>query len=59
MLVRPNENNKTKKSEKKSNSGYYIFNGTVIDLSWPEINKAAEVNTFVLLPVGVVEYGSK
>ncbi len=36
-------------------SGYSIFHGTVVDMTWPELKKAAEENAIVILPVGVIE----
>ncbi len=42
-------------SESKSRQGYSIFRGTLVDLTWPEVKKAAEAGALVLLPVGVIE----
>src|SRR5512146_2007909 len=36
-------------------SGYSIFQGTMADLTWPEIEQAAKDNTPVLFPIGVIE----
>lgn len=36
-------------------SGYSVFRGTLVDLSWPEVKKAAEDDALVLVPVGVIE----
>jgi creatinine amidohydrolase len=35
--------------------GYSIFDETMVDIPWPEIEKAAEENAVVLLPTGVIE----
>lgn len=38
-----------------AHAGYSIFQGTMVDMPWPEIKKAAEEGAFVLLPVAVIE----
>lgn len=35
--------------------GYSIFQGTMVDMPWPEIKQAAEEGAFVLLPIAVIE----
>ncbi len=35
--------------------GYSIFNGTLVDLTWPEVKKIAEGDALVIVPVGVIE----
>lgn len=35
--------------------GYSIFDETMVDMTWPEIEKAVEVGAIVLLPTGVIE----
>jgi creatinine amidohydrolase len=35
--------------------GYSIFDETIVDMTWPEIEKAIQENAIVLLPVGVIE----
>ena len=35
--------------------GYSIFDETMVDLAWPEVEQAAGDNTPVLLPSGVIE----
>jgi creatinine amidohydrolase len=35
--------------------GYSIFDETVVDMTWPEIEKAIQNQAVVLLPVGVIE----
>src|SRR4030042_1694763 len=35
--------------------GYSIFNETMVDMSWPEIEEAAGKGAIVLLPVGIIE----
>ncbi len=35
--------------------GYSIFRGTLVDLSWPEVKEAADSDTLVILPIGVIE----
>jgi creatinine amidohydrolase len=35
--------------------GYSIFDETMVDMKWPEIEKAAEQGAIVLLPTGVIE----
>jgi creatinine amidohydrolase len=35
--------------------GYSIFDETMVDLSWPEIEAAIKQNAIVLLPIGVIE----
>jgi creatinine amidohydrolase len=42
-------------SSSKARPKYSIFEGTIVDMSWPEIKKAAEHNALVLLPIGVIE----
>ena len=36
-------------------SGYSIFRDTLVDLTWPEVKRAADDGALVLLPVGVIE----
>ncbi len=36
-------------------AGYSIFSGTLVEMTWPEVKKAAEADALVLLPVGVIE----
>jgi creatinine amidohydrolase len=35
--------------------GYSIFDETMVDMTWPEIEKAASEGAIVLLPVGIIE----
>ncbi|MDH5696402.1 MAG: creatininase family protein [Dehalococcoidia bacterium] len=35
--------------------GYSIFDETMVDMTWPEVEKAAEEGAIVLLPTGVIE----
>ncbi len=35
--------------------GYSIFNETMVDMAWPEIEEAAGKGAIVLLPVGIIE----
>jgi creatinine amidohydrolase len=42
-------------AEAESRQGYFIFRETLVDLTWPEVKKAAEAGALVLLPVGVIE----
>jgi creatinine amidohydrolase len=35
--------------------GYSIFRETLVDMSWPEVKKAAEANALVIVPVGAIE----
>ncbi len=35
--------------------GYSIFDETMVDMTWPEIEAAAEKGAIVLLPVGIIE----
>lgn len=35
--------------------GYSIFDATVVDMTWPDIEKAAAQGAIVLLPVGIIE----
>ena len=35
--------------------GYSIFDETMVDMTWPEIEKAAEQGSIVLLPIGIIE----
>jgi len=39
----------------KARPAYSIFEGTIVDMTWPEIKQAAERNALVLLPIGVIE----
>lgn len=36
-------------------SGYSIFEGTLADMTWPEVERAAADNTPILVPVAVIE----
>lgn len=42
-------------STQTARPAYSIFQGTIVDMTWPEIKKAAERNAIVLLPIGVIE----
>jgi len=44
-------------SQKKEDAGaaYSVFKGTLADMSWPEVKKAADTNALVLVPIGVIE----
>jgi creatinine amidohydrolase len=35
--------------------GYSIFDETIVDMAWPDIEKAAKERAVVLLPIGVIE----
>lgn len=35
--------------------GYSIFNETMVDMTWPEVDKAAKNGAIILLPTGVIE----
>jgi len=35
--------------------GYSIFDETMVDMAWPEIEKSAEQGAIVLLPIGIME----
>jgi creatinine amidohydrolase len=35
--------------------GYSIFDETMVDMTWPEIEKMAEQGAIVLLPIGIIE----
>ena len=35
--------------------GYSIFDETMVDMSWPQIEKAAQEDTVILFPTGVIE----
>ena len=35
--------------------GYSIFDETIVDMAWPDIEKAAKEGAVVLLPIGVIE----
>jgi creatinine amidohydrolase len=35
--------------------GYSIFDGTIVDMTWPEVEKAANDGAIMLVPVGVIE----
>jgi creatinine amidohydrolase len=39
----------------RDKSGYSIFDGTISDMTWIEVEKAAENNSIMLIPVGVIE----
>ena len=36
-------------------TGYSIFNGTIADMTWLEVEKAAKKDAIMLLPIGVIE----
>jgi creatinine amidohydrolase len=38
-----------------SSRGYSIFDETLVDMSWPEVEKLANPETLVLFPTGVIE----
>ncbi len=40
---------------KAARQGYSIFRETVVDMSWPEVKKAAEANALAIVPVGAIE----
>jgi creatinine amidohydrolase len=40
-------------------SGYSIFNGTLADMTWPEVEAAGARNTPILVPVAVIEQHSR
>ena len=40
-------------------SGYSIFNGTLADMTWPEVEEAGAHNTPLLVPVAVIEQHSR
>ena len=39
----------------RAQDGYSIFNGTMADMTWPEVEQAAKDKAIVLLPTGVIE----
>jgi creatinine amidohydrolase len=45
------------KNEKGESSemGYSIFDDTMVDMTWPEIEKSAKQGAIVLLPIGIIE----
>jgi creatinine amidohydrolase len=43
------------KSQGNVHPGSSIFFKTVVDMTWPDLKKAAEENALVILPVGVIE----
>jgi len=57
LCAQQEEDAKNDKVNKKGNTGpgYSIFKGTLADLTWPEVKKAADENALVLLPVAVIE----
>jgi creatinine amidohydrolase len=38
-----------------STKGYSIFDETIVDLPWPEVEKLAKEDTIILFPTGVIE----
>jgi creatinine amidohydrolase len=38
-----------------STHGYSIFDETIVDMTWPQIEKAAKEGAIVLFPIGVIE----
>jgi creatinine amidohydrolase len=38
-----------------STNGYSIFDETIVDMTWPQIEKAAQEGAIVLFPTGVIE----
>ena len=36
-------------------SGYSIFEGTIVDMTWPEVEEAVKKEALMLIPVGVIE----
>ncbi len=38
-----------------STQGYSIFDETIVDMKWPEVEKAARDEAIVLFPIGVIE----
>jgi len=43
------------KGTQKSKGSYSIFEETMVDLSWPEVEQAAKENAIILFPTGVIE----
>ncbi len=39
----------------KSKGNYSIFDETIVDLSWPEVEQAAKDKAIILFPIGVIE----
>lgn len=35
--------------------GYSIFDETMVDMAWPEVEKASREGAIVLFPTGVIE----
>jgi creatinine amidohydrolase len=38
-----------------STHGYSIFDETIVDMAWPQVEKAAQEGAIVLFPIGVIE----
>ena len=55
LLAQGQKNSTGTENKRNDNPGYSIFHGTVVDMTWPEIKKAAEENAIVILPVAVIE----
>jgi creatinine amidohydrolase len=43
------------KGPDETGEGYSIFHGTMADMTWPEVERAAKDGAIVLLPTGVIE----
>jgi len=43
------------KGAQRSKGSYSIFEETMVDLSWPEVEQAAKDNAIILFPTGVIE----
>src|SRR5512144_2169051 len=45
----------TRKPSQVERQGYSVFRETMVDMSWPEVKKAAEADAVVILPIAVIE----
>jgi creatinine amidohydrolase len=43
------------KGPPESTHGYSIFDETIVDMAWPQVEKAAREGAIVLFPIGVIE----
>lgn len=55
ISAQPQKNPGTVENKHNDNPGYSIFHETVVDMTWPELKKAAEEKAMVILPVAVIE----
>ncbi len=54
-MVGSNNEERRSKGPSVTAKGYSVFDGTMVDMTYVEIERAAEEKTVILLPTGVIE----